>query len=81
MADQIRSKSTVSSKRKTYTKPVGFDTMSLLTLRPFLGIALVPVLAFMSSYLGPATTFSGGGEGALQSSRDGEGVGIMAKRS
>ena len=65
----------------TYTKPVGLETMSLLTLRPFFGSARVPVLPVMSSYRGPATTFSGGAGGAFQSKRDGEGVGIIDKRS
>ena len=67
---------------RTYTNPVGFETMSLLTLRPFFGIGLVDVLGLKSSYLGPATTGSSvAGLGAFQSKRDGEGVGIIAKRS
>jgi hypothetical protein len=65
-----------------YTKPVGVETMSLLTLLPFFGIALILAVS-SSSYLGPATeSLLEGGE-ALQPerNRDGEGVGIMDKRS
>jgi hypothetical protein len=54
--------------------------MSLLTLRPFLGIDFV-VLDSWCSYLGPATKSFKGGDCAFQSKRDGEGVGIIAKRS
>ena len=64
---------------------MGLETMSLVTLLPFFGMALILALS-NSSYLGPAMeSVSGGGGGGggegLQSKRDGEGVGIMDKRS
>ena len=62
---------------------MGLETMSLETLLPFFGMALILAVS-NSSYLGPATGSSGGGGGGgegLQSKRDGEGVGIMDKRS
>ena len=65
---------------QTYTNPVGLETMSLLTLLPFLGRDFV-VLNSWCSYLGPVTKLFKGGDGAFQRKRDREGVGVIAKRS
>ena len=62
---------------RTYTNPVELEAISLLTLRPFLGIGLIVVNSWYS-YLDPATNW---GDEAFESTRDEEDVGIIAKRS